>query len=44
MYRVFNMGVGLVLILPEEAAQEALRRVEAYPIGRGVERPGLHWV
>ncbi len=44
MYRVFNMGIGLVLVLPEEAAQEALKRVEAYAIGRVVEGTGLCWV
>lgn len=44
MFRVFNMGVGLVLVLPEGAAREALGRVEAYPIGRVVEGPGLRWV
>ena len=27
MYRTFNMGVGLVLVVPADAAQETMRRV-----------------
>ena len=38
-YRVFNMGVGFVLVVPEEAAEVVLSRVpDAGVIGRIVER------
>lgn len=41
MYRVFNMGLGMIAVLPQEALEEALRRVEAYPVGRVVEGEGV---
>ncbi|TBH15479.1 phosphoribosylformylglycinamidine cyclo-ligase [Thermus thermamylovorans] len=41
MYRVFNMGLGLVLILPEEEAQRALALVEGFVVGRVVRGPGV---
>ncbi len=44
MYRVFNMGLGMVAILPEESLEEALKRVVAYPVGRVVEGEGIRWV
>jgi phosphoribosylformylglycinamidine cyclo-ligase len=44
MYRVFNMGLGMIAVLPEEALEEALKRVQAYPVGRVVEGEGVHWV
>lgn len=45
MYRTFNMGVGMALILPEEACAEAKRRLashgwSAWPIGRVVAGEG----
>lgn len=45
MYRTFNMGVGMALVLPEEACAEAVRRLaghgwNAWPIGRVVEGEG----
>lgn len=44
MYRVFNMGLGMIAVLPQEALEEALRRVEAYPVGRVVEGEGVFLV
>ncbi len=43
MYRVFNMGLGLILILPEEEARKAMDWVEAHPVGRVVEGQGVWW-
>ncbi|MGC8960500.1 MAG: phosphoribosylamine--glycine ligase [Chloroflexia bacterium] len=41
MYRVFNMGIGLVLLLPPEEAEQACRILpEARPIGRVVPWDG----
>ncbi|MEZ0347673.1 MAG: phosphoribosylformylglycinamidine cyclo-ligase [Thermus sp.] len=42
MYRVFNMGLGLILILPEAEAEKALALVEGYRVGRVVPGSGVH--
>ncbi|GAA5335660.1 phosphoribosylformylglycinamidine cyclo-ligase [Thermus hydrothermalis] len=41
MYRVFNMGLGLILILPESEAAKALALVEGYRVGRVVRGSGV---
>jgi phosphoribosylformylglycinamidine cyclo-ligase len=39
-YRVWNMGIGMVLVIPEAALDDALRALpEATPIGRLAPRP-----
>jgi phosphoribosylformylglycinamidine cyclo-ligase len=48
MFRTFNMGVGMVLVVTSEAADEAVRTLEdvgvrALQVGRVVGRPGLTW-
>ena len=45
MFQVFNMGLGMVLILPEDRADEALEKLHAdgeaaYIVGEVVEDPG----
>ena len=45
-YRVFNMGVGMVLVVPRGAEAEAVRRLSAaglraWEVGRVVEEPGV---
>lgn len=44
MYRVFNMGIGMVVIVPEEDSQVALKIIEkheeAYVIGKVTSKPG----
>ncbi len=42
MYRVFNMGLGLLLILPEGEAERALTLVNAHRVGRVVRGQGVH--
>lgn len=44
MYRVFNMGLGMVLVLPQEAAEEALKLVEGFLVGRVVPGEGVRLV
>ncbi|GGN05242.1 phosphoribosylformylglycinamidine cyclo-ligase [Thermus composti] len=44
MYRVFNMGLGLILILPEGEAEKALDLVEGYRVGRVVAGAGVRLV
>ncbi|GAA6756083.1 phosphoribosylformylglycinamidine cyclo-ligase [Thermus thalpophilus] len=44
MYRVFNMGLGLILVLPEGDAKRAQALVEGFPIGRVVPGTGIRWV
>ncbi len=39
MYRVFNMGVGMVVFLPPEADAAALPGLRAFPIGEVIEGP-----
>ncbi|AEB12933.1 phosphoribosylformylglycinamidine cyclo-ligase [Marinithermus hydrothermalis] len=42
MYRVFNMGLGFLVVLPEAHAEEARQALgEAYPVGRIVEGEGV---
>ncbi len=46
MHRVFNMGVGMVAMLPREAAEQAMavlaaEGVQAYEIGEVVTAPGV---
>ncbi len=41
MYRVFNMGLGLVLVLPEEEAAKAQALVGGFPVGRVVPGEGV---
>lgn len=41
MYRVFNMGLGLLLILPEGEAQRALTLVEGFLVGKVVRGAGV---
>jgi phosphoribosylformylglycinamidine cyclo-ligase len=46
MFRTFNMGLGLVLAVPEEAASEAIRVIrdagsEAVPVGRVLPGEGV---
>lgn len=43
MYRVFNMGLGLVLVLPEGEVERAQALVESFPIGRVVPGTGIKW-
>ncbi len=39
-YRVWNMGIGMVLVVPEAALDECFSALpEAVPIGRLTERP-----
>jgi phosphoribosylformylglycinamidine cyclo-ligase len=44
MYRVFNMGIGMVIIVPEEESETTLNIIEkynqAYKIGEVQNRPG----
>ncbi len=44
MYRVFNMGIGMVVIVPEEDSQVTLKIIEkheeAYVIGKVTSKPG----
>ena len=44
MYRVFNMGLGLILVLPEKEAQRAQDLVESFPVGRVVAGSGVQLV
>jgi phosphoribosylformylglycinamidine cyclo-ligase len=44
MYRVFNMGLGLLLILPEGEAERALTLVNAHRVGRVVRGQGVHLI
>lgn len=44
MYRVFNMGLGLLLLLPEGEAERAMRLVKAYRVGRVVPGQGVRLV
>lgn len=49
MYRVFNMGIGFILIVSEDAGEEVLNILqglgeEAYIIGRVCEKTGVHYV
>ncbi|GAB5603128.1 phosphoribosylformylglycinamidine cyclo-ligase [Thermus sp. FJN-A] len=44
MYRVFNMGLGLILVLPEREGERAQALVESFPIGRVVPGAGVKWV
>ncbi|WP_148883760.1 phosphoribosylformylglycinamidine cyclo-ligase [Thermococcus aciditolerans] len=45
MFRVFNMGVGMVAIVPEEEREETLeilgRQFEAFELGTVTEKPGI---
>lgn len=45
MFRVFNMGVGMVAVVPQEGKEEALellnRHFESFELGRVVEEPGI---
>lgn len=46
MFRVFNMGVGFVVIVPQESVDPALRAIgssgyRAWRIGRVTEEPGV---
>ncbi|PTX50630.1 phosphoribosylformylglycinamidine cyclo-ligase [Melghirimyces profundicolus] len=48
LYRTFNMGIGMVLFLPEEEAQEAVKTAveageRAYVIGEVIRDSGVHW-
>lgn len=40
MYQVFNMGIGMVLIVPKKRAEEAVRLTKGRPIGEIVEGSG----
>jgi phosphoribosylformylglycinamidine cyclo-ligase len=44
MYRVFNMGLGLLLVLPEAEAQKAQALVEGFLVGRVIRGSGVHLV
>jgi phosphoribosylformylglycinamidine cyclo-ligase len=41
MFRVFNMGLGLILVLPEAEARRAQELVEGFLVGRVVPEPGI---
>jgi phosphoribosylformylglycinamidine cyclo-ligase len=48
MLRVFNMGVGMVVVLPSAEVAPFIRRLSArgeaaWELGRVVERPGIHF-
>jgi phosphoribosylformylglycinamidine cyclo-ligase len=48
MFRVFNMGVGMVVVLPSAGAGPFVRRLatrgeEAWELGQIVDRPGVHF-
>ena len=41
MFRVFNMGIGLCVVLPKQAAQQAMALLsESYLVGEIVQREG----
>jgi phosphoribosylformylglycinamidine cyclo-ligase len=40
MYQVFNMGIGMVLVVPGKRAPEVLKRTKGIAIGEIVEGPG----
>ena len=53
MMRTFNNGLGLIMIVPDESAQEVMERLnamdeKAFVIGRVIERdaskPRVNWV
>ncbi|MDM7324512.1 MAG: AIR synthase-related protein, partial [Thermus sp.] len=44
MYRVFNMGIGLILVLPEAEMRKAQALVEGFLVGRVVEGSGVQLV
>lgn len=45
MFRVFNMGVGMVAVVPREEKEEALqllnRHFESFELGKVVGEPGI---
>lgn len=48
MYNIFNMGIGMVVVVPAEEAQAAVAHFEqlgekAYEIGKVVSEQGVHW-
>ena len=40
MYQVFNMGIGMVLVVPRKRSAEVLKRTKGIAIGEIVEGPG----
>ncbi|MGQ9736254.1 MAG: phosphoribosylformylglycinamidine cyclo-ligase [Thermaceae bacterium] len=44
MYRVFNMGLGMIAILPQDRLEEAQASVGGYPVGWVVEGEGVRLV
>jgi len=45
MFRVFNMGLGMVIVLPQEEQAKALDLLpEAFPIGKVIEASDPKWV
>ena len=48
MYNIFNMGIGMVVVVSSEEAEEAVKYFEelgekAYAIGSIVADQGVHW-
>lgn len=44
MYRTFNMGVGMAVVVPSDAAKDLETGMGAFPIGTIIEGEGILWL